>query len=51
MLEMNYIFAYGAAEPAMFLLKKFKLLDILLPLQVSSQAFLMRLNNTCFTYN
>ncbi|KAK6127584.1 hypothetical protein DH2020_038674 [Rehmannia glutinosa] len=30
-LEMNYMLSYGAAEPSLLLLKRFKLLEILLP--------------------
>ncbi|KAK4430358.1 Poly(A) polymerase I [Sesamum alatum] len=30
-LEMNYMLSYGAAEPSILLLKRFKLLEILLP--------------------
>ncbi|KAI3898918.1 hypothetical protein MKW92_049374 [Papaver armeniacum] len=31
MLEMNYMFSYGAAESSLCLLRRFKLLDIILP--------------------
>ncbi|KAI3938171.1 hypothetical protein MKW98_018727 [Papaver atlanticum] len=31
MMEMNYMFSYGAAEPSLCLLRRFKLLDIILP--------------------
>ncbi|KAL0380612.1 UNVERIFIED_CONTAM: Poly(A) polymerase I [Sesamum angustifolium] len=33
-LEMNYMLSYGAAEPSLLLLKRFKLLEILLPFHV-----------------
>ncbi|KAL6907691.1 hypothetical protein ACP4OV_002730 [Aristida adscensionis] len=33
MMEMNYMLCYGAAEPSVRLLKKYGLLDILLPFQ------------------
>ncbi|KAK4780938.1 hypothetical protein SAY87_017044 [Trapa incisa] len=35
MMEMNYMLSYGAAEPSFFLLWRFKLLEILLPLQAA----------------
>lgn len=35
MVEMNYMLSYGAAEPSLHLLWKFKLLRFLLPVQVS----------------
>ncbi|KAI3947783.1 hypothetical protein MKX01_034448 [Papaver californicum] len=31
MMEMNYMFSYGVAEPSLCLLRRFKLLDIILP--------------------
>ncbi|MCL7044987.1 hypothetical protein MKW94_002355 [Papaver nudicaule] len=31
MMEMNYMFSYGAAEPSLCLLRRFNLLDFLLP--------------------
>lgn len=34
MVELNYILSYGAAEPSLSLLRKFKILDFLLPLHV-----------------
>jgi len=34
MMEMNYIMSYGAAAPSVRLLRKYGLLDILLPFQV-----------------
>ncbi|CAN8257775.1 unnamed protein product [Cochlearia groenlandica] len=34
-MEMNYMFAYGAAAPSILLLMKFKLLHILLPFQAA----------------
>ncbi|PKA56886.1 tRNA nucleotidyltransferase (CCA-adding enzyme) [Apostasia shenzhenica] len=42
LMEMNYMFAYGSAEPSMRLLWKFGLLDLLLPIQAAylvSQGF------------
>lgn len=33
-MEMNYMMAYGSAEPSLRLLWKFGLLEILLPVQV-----------------
>ena len=33
-MEMNYIMSYGAAAPSVWLLRKYGLLDILLPFQV-----------------
>lgn len=46
MLEINYMLSYGAAEPSLRLLWRFKLLEILLPLQVISfsACILSRLN-------
>lgn len=35
LMEMNYMLSYGAAERSLLLLKKFHLLDILLPFHVS----------------
>lgn len=35
MMELNFMLAYGAAVPSISLLQKYKLLDVLLPLQVS----------------
>jgi len=35
MIELNYMLSYGAAEPSLRLLWKFKLLKFLLPLHVS----------------
>ncbi|XP_028776652.1 uncharacterized protein LOC114733360 isoform X2 [Neltuma alba] len=35
MMELNYMLSYGAAEPSLFLLWKFKLLDFLLPLHAA----------------
>ncbi|RWV87520.1 hypothetical protein GW17_00050475 [Ensete ventricosum] len=37
-MELNFMLAYGAAESSIRLLQKFKLLDILLPIQVSGIA-------------
>ncbi|CAA0821065.1 Polynucleotide adenylyltransferase family protein [Striga hermonthica] len=34
-LEINYMLSYGAAEPSLLLLKRFKLLEILLPFQAA----------------
>lgn len=36
MMEMNYMLSYGAAHSSLLLLKKFNLLEMLLPYQVSS---------------
>ncbi|KAL2522047.1 Polynucleotide adenylyltransferase family protein [Forsythia ovata] len=41
LLELNYMLSYGAAEPSLLLLKKFKLLEIFLPrhaLYLANQA-------------
>lgn len=35
MIELNYMLSYGAAEPSLHLLWKFKLLEFLLPVHVS----------------
>ncbi|XP_042470529.1 poly(A) polymerase I-like isoform X3 [Zingiber officinale] len=37
-LEMNFMLAYGAAESSIYALQKFKLLDILLPIQATYLA-------------
>lgn len=34
LMEMNYMLSYGAAERSLLLLKRFQLLDILLPFHV-----------------
>ena len=48
-MELNFMLAYGAAEPSIRLLQKFKILEILLPFHVSrrneiSFAFLISKN-------
>lgn len=35
LMEMNYMLAYGSAEPSLRLLWKFGILEIILPIQVS----------------
>jgi len=40
MIEMNYMLSYGAAEPSLRLLWKFKLLQFLLPVHVSESELL-----------
>lgn len=40
MIEMNYMLSYGAAEPSLRLLWKFKLLQFLLPVQVGESELL-----------
>lgn len=35
LMELNFMLAYGAAEPSILLLQEFKLLEILLPFHVS----------------
>lgn len=39
---MNYMLSYGAAEPSLLLLKRFKVLEILLPFHVSSFYILFK---------
>eukprot|EP00252_Welwitschia_mirabilis_P023151 TRINITY_DN6480_c0_g1_i1.p1 TRINITY_DN6480_c0_g1~~TRINITY_DN6480_c0_g1_i1.p1 ORF type:complete len:534 (+),score=83.90 TRINITY_DN6480_c0_g1_i1:162-1763(+) len=49
MMEMNYMLAYGSAEPTVRLLWRFGLLEILLPIQASyfvSQGFKRRDNHS-----
>ncbi|KAL0463754.1 UNVERIFIED_CONTAM: Poly(A) polymerase I [Sesamum latifolium] len=41
-LEMNYMLSYGAAEPSLLLLKRFKLLEIFLPFHA---AYLEQVDN------
>jgi len=43
MIELNYMLSYGAAEPSLHLLWKFKLLEFLLPVHVSGFEFLILL--------
>ncbi|KAJ6829162.1 putative poly(A) polymerase I [Iris pallida] len=35
MMELNFMMAYGAAEPSIYFLQKYKILDVLLPFQAS----------------
>ncbi|KAH9624242.1 hypothetical protein KSS87_017917 [Heliosperma pusillum] len=38
MMELNYMLSYGAAEPSLVLLKRFNILELLLPLQAAYLA-------------
>ncbi|KAJ6804514.1 putative poly(A) polymerase I [Iris pallida] len=35
MMELNFMMAYGAAEPSIYLLQKYKILEVLLPFQAA----------------
>ncbi|CAN6290788.1 unnamed protein product [Urochloa humidicola] len=44
MMEVNYMLSYGAAEPSVRLLRKYGLLDILLPFQAAYLSYQMKDN-------